>query len=263
MTSGRVRKVRKVKRPRRMDRFTAFLCLILAIPSFAFTDSDIASHQREIATRPAGERIAYWAERFVGVPYDPDPLGEYVTKRAIVADDRVDCMYLTFRTAELALGRSPKGSVEIALDKRFKDRGMLEKGVVLNYDDRFQYGEDMLDSGKWGREITDDIGPVSFIKGSRGRELVKMISKETLIKIVRGKRTSLKSGDIIFFVKAPEKRVAGEIVGHIGTIKLERGDVYLIHASGRKNGDGRVKKVLLRDYAISMPFAGVRVSRFP
>ncbi len=247
-----------------MNRFTAFICLILTIPSFAFTDSDIASHQREMATRPVGERIAYWAGRFVGVPYDPDPLGEYVTKRAIVADDRVDCMYLTFRTVELALGRSPKESVEIALDKRFKDRGILEKGVVLNYDDRFQYGEDMLDSGKWGKEITDEIGPVSFIKGSRGRELVRMISKETLIKMFREKKkVPLNSGDIIFFVKAPEKRVIDEIVGHIGIIKRKGNDIYLIHASGRKNGDGRVKKVLLRDYVLSMPFSGVRVGRFP
>jgi hypothetical protein len=53
------------------------------------------------------------------------------------------------------------------------------------------------------------------------------------------------------------------VVGHIGIIKEETGKIYLIHASGRKERGGRVKKVLLRDYLSEMPFAGIRVSRFP
>jgi hypothetical protein len=244
--------------------FSSILCLFLVSPSFALKDSYIASRQKEIAGKSLGDRIAFWAERFLGVPYDPDVDGAYVTRKAIVADDRVDCMYLTFRTAELALGRTPKESVEIALDKRFRGHGILENGTVVNYDDRFRYGEDMIDSGKWGKEITADIGPVSFVKGSRGRELVKMISKETLIKMLaEKKKVPLKNGDIVFFVKAPEKRILDEIIGHIGIIKRNSDHIYLIHASGRKNGKGEVREILFSDYVRSMPFAGVKIGRLP
>lgn len=244
--------------------FSAVLLLSLVSPSFAIKDSYIAPRQKEMAGKSLGDRIAFWAERFLGVPYDPDIDGAYVTRKAIVSDDKVDCMYLTFRAAELALGRTPKQSIDIALDKRFRGHGVLENGVVVNYDNRFRYGEDMLDSGKWGREITDDVGPVSFVKGSRGRARVGMVSKETLVKMFHEKRkVPLRSGDIVFFVKAPEKRIVGEIIGHIGIIKRDGEDIYLIHASGRKRGKGEVKEILLSDYVKSMTFVGVRISRLP
>ena len=42
----------------------------------------------------------------------------------------------------------PDKAIDIALDKRFITKGRLDsKGNVVNYEDRFQYGEDMLDSG--------------------------------------------------------------------------------------------------------------------
>ncbi|MEK6583095.1 MAG: hypothetical protein AABZ25_12000, partial [Nitrospirota bacterium] len=133
----------------------AMTVLFLFFPTITFPfmpETEIASFQKEIADKPAGERIALWAEKFVGTPYDPDPLGEYVTKKVIVADERVDCMYLSFRAVELAMSLTPEEAVNIALDKRFINRGKLgNNGKVLNYEDRFQYGEDMLDSGRWGR----------------------------------------------------------------------------------------------------------------
>ena len=243
---------------------TLFCLIIFPSMLFAFNNSDIASFQKEISGKPLGERIALWAEKFVGIPYDPDPLGEYVTKRAIVADDHVDCMYHSFRTLELAMSHTPEEAIRIALDKRFVDRGILENGIVINYDDRFQYGEDMLESGKWGKEITSEIGPVTSIKGSRGRDKVDIVSKTNLINnFNKYSQLPLNNGDIIFFVKSPEKRVANEIVGHIGIIKWEGRDIYLIHASGRKNNGGVVSKVLFLDYVGRMSFAGVRVSRFP
>lgn len=42
----------------------------------------------------------------------------------------------------------------------------------------------------------------------------------------------------------------------------EQKEIYLIHAGGLKNKGGEVKKVRLYDYINSMPFIGVRVSRF-
>ncbi|MDP2279867.1 MAG: hypothetical protein Q8K51_16810, partial [Nitrospirota bacterium] len=231
----------------------------------------------KMADMPVGERIALWAEKFVGAPYDPDPLGEYVTKKAIVADKRVDCMYLSFRAVELALSLTPDKAIDIALDKRFITKGKLDStGNVINYEDRFQYGEDMLDSGRWGREITEELGEVTGIKGSRGREKVKMLSKKTMFWLLKGSNSSkFKNGDLIFFIKDPEKRKVGEIVGHIGIVKTEvssqrsavskseeQEEIYLIHAGGFKNKGGEVKKVRLYDYINSMPFIGVRVSRF-
>ncbi|MBI1811081.1 MAG: hypothetical protein HYR78_03975 [Nitrospirae bacterium] len=159
-------------------------------------------------------------------------------------------------------------------------KGRLDsKGNVINYADRFQYGEDMLDSGRWGKEITEQLGKVTEIKGGKkgGKEKVKIISKKELLELLNKKGGSLplKSGDIIFFIKAVEKRKAGEIVGHIGIVKTEvssqrsavskneeQKEIYLIHAGGFKKKGGEVKKVRLYDYINSMPFIGVRVSRF-
>ena len=267
--------------------FLIFNFAFLSFPAYVhafMSDTEIAVFQKEIANKPIGERIALWAEKFVGTPYDPDPLGEYVTKKVIVADERVDCMYLSFRAVELALSLTPDKAIDIALDKRFITKGRLDsKGNVINYEDRFQYGEDMLDSGRWGKEITEQLGKVTEIKGSRGREKVKIISKETLLKSIKvskyqsikdsdtltlGRSDTFKSGDLIFFIKAVERRKAGEIVGHIGIVKTEvrnneeQKEIYLIHAGGFKKKGGEVKKVRLYDYINSMPFIGVRVSRF-
>jgi hypothetical protein len=256
--------VRNLKKILKFCSLQFALCVFVASQLFAFTDDDIARYQKEIAGKPVGERIALWAERFVRTPYDPDPLGEYVMKKAIVADERVDCMYLSFRTVELALSRAPEEALHIALDKRFVGRGMLDGETVTNYEDRFRYGEDMLDSGKWGEEITGEIGPVSHIRGARGREKVAIVPKKALLGNPESRAgLPLKSGDFIFFVKSPDKRIGDEIVGHIGIIKREGDSIYLVHASGRKNEGGEVRKVLFRDYVRSMPFEGVRVGRFP
>ena len=138
---------------------TLLFFLILGSLSFALSDPEIARIQKSLRGKPVGERIAFWAERFVGIPYDEDPQGLYVTRAAIVADEKMDCMYLTFRSVELALSDAPEEAVQIALEKRFHTRGRLQDGKVLNYEDRYEYGEDMVASGKWGKEITAALGP--------------------------------------------------------------------------------------------------------
>jgi hypothetical protein len=235
------------------------ILLLIPRPSLSFmSEDDIAGLQRATSGMSVGQRIAFWAERFVGTPYDPDPLGEYVTEGVVVSDERVDCMYMTFRAAELALGGTPEESVEVALDKRFKGRGILKDGKVLNYDNRFEYAEDMLTSGKWGREITGTLGETVEIEGSRGKKTVEVLPSS----LIPGAVPLLEDGDIVYFVKNPESRVVGEIVGHMGIIKREGLEAYLIHAGGKKNPGGAVRKVSLTDYARSMPFVGIMVSRF-
>lgn len=230
--------------------------------TFALTADEIGMTLLALKEKPAGERIAFWAEQFIGTAYDEDPQGEYVSKAAIVADERVDCMYLTFRAVELALSHTPEEAIQIALEKRFHSRGILQDGKVINYEDRFQYGEDMIASGKWGREVTGEIGRTIRVKGTRGRDFCEILPPQ---EIEQGMK-KLKSGDIFFFITHPEKRKVNECVGHIGIIKIEEKpaakEIYLIHASGLKNRGGSVKIILLQDYISKMPFVGVKISRF-
>ena len=250
----------------------AAICFAESSPSLADTlISNFNVESSELREKSVGQRIAHWAEAFVGTPYDTDPLGKYVREERIVADDAVDCMYLTFRTVELALSREPEDAVKNALNLRFRSVGRLDGERVANYDDRFEYGEDMIDSGKWGKEITLNLGRTIRIKGSRGRDEVVIIPKDELTTMtnldIGGVGIPLKDGDIIFFIKEPSKRVVGEIVGHIGIISVKAGVSYLIHASGRKDsadskGNGIVKSVRLWEYVGNMRFAGIRVTRF-
>jgi len=241
-----------------------FLLFFIACPLYArpISAGELKKIQSALRGKPTGEKIAFWAQNFIGLPYDPDPQGEYVTRAVIVADERVDCMYLTFRAVELALSCSPEEAIQIALNKRFHNRGILREGKVANYEDRFQYGEDMIESRKWGKEITSKLGRTVRIPGCREKEFFEILPTSEILK-GRGK---LKSGDLLFFMKSPEKRLAEEGVGHIGIVKVEgKGTlkrIYLIHACGRKNQGGAVKKVRLTDYLSQMPFVGVRVTRF-
>lgn len=224
----------------------------------AFMSSDEVSElQKATVGWDAGERIAFWAEQFLDVPYDTDPVGDYVHKSLIVADERVDCMYLTFRSVELALGKNPSDSEALALEKRFHHKGIVEDGKVVNYDDRFRFGEDMIESGKWGREVTSELGQVDTVQGKACGERVAMIPQKDILGVLAG----LKNGDIIYFVKDPETRVEGEIIGHIGIIKREQDTVYLISAFGQKNKGGKVKKSLFSAYSAEMPFVGIKVTR--
>jgi hypothetical protein len=234
-----------------------FLVLFPAIAAAFFPYDEVSVLQAVTAGWGVGDRIAFWAEQFVDVPYDTDPLGEYVRNAVIIADERVDCMYLTFRSVELALGRNAAESVALALDKRFHRKGIVEDGKVRNYEDRFRYGEDMIASGKWGREITSELGSTAMVSGKPGQEYVPMISKQEVLNIL----FRLKNGDIVFFVRAPEQRQENEIVGHIGIIKREQDEVYLISAVGQKNKGGKVKKTLLSEYRAEMPFIGIKLTR--
>lgn len=231
--------------------------------SLGLTDEEIRSLQASLQDQPIGARIAFWAERFVGVPYDEDPKGVYVTEEKIVFDQKVDCMYLVFRAVELALSRTPEEAIQVALEKRFHGRGLLRPdGSVANYHERYQYGEDMILSGKWGRHLTWQVGPLSRIPAPRGKKSWEMIATRDLMK----GRFRFQSGDLIFFVVAPGSRKADEIIGHLGIIKVEKeGESvrrYLIHASGVKGKGGVVKKVRLQEYFREMPFIGANLTRF-
>jgi hypothetical protein len=203
--------------------------------------------------------IMICANNFIGTPYDPNPIGEYVYRNTIVYDEKVDCMYFVFRCAEIALAkRDNKDPIEVALDQRFRTRGILDKeNKVLNYQDRFDYADDMVTSDKWGDNVTNTIGKVSKISGSRG------VKEFEYIAIPDINFNNFQTGDIIFFVKAEDKRVVGEVLAHLGFIEIKKNKVYMIHASGlkRPDTDGKVKKVLLKEYLSQTKFIGIMVKR--
>ena len=229
------------------------------------TADEILLAQIRTAELPLGKRIVYWASRFIGTPYDPDPLGLYVRTNRIVADEKVDCMYHTFRSVELAQSETPREAIEKALSLRFLTRGTLVDGIVQNYNERFQYGEDMVYSGKWGKNVTVDLGEIKKIVGSRGQAEVDILPKSALMN--RAMQAKLQDGDIIYWVKDPKKRVVEEIVAHLSIVHIKSGKPYLIHAAGdkdngRKRGGGKVKEVLFSDYVRDMRFIGAFVTRF-
>ncbi len=257
------------RRPRAAILLAVFCLFFLASPasSHAFAGGQSVSglYARANARNMSlGQRIAWFARQFIGTPYDRDPLGAYVTRKAIVADDSVDCMYHVFRSVELALAGTPEGAQRLALLMRFKTVGRLSPdGKVLNYDDRYQYGLDMILSGKWGRNITSTLGSTMKVPTSRRFMLRGVFSVQVLPKNGSGKALGLfKSGDIVFFVKNPARRVVGEVIGHMGILSRQNGKVYLIHAHGTKETGGAVAQVLFSDYAKEMPFIGIMVTRF-
>lgn len=229
------------------------------------TPDELMVSQARAAALPLGKRIAYWGGRFINTPYDTDPLGLYVRTKRIVADEKVDCMYHVFRSVELALTATPEQAVAKALTLRFLTEGKLQDGLVINYDDRYQYGEDMVMSGKWGKNVTAALGETTSIPGSRGKETVDILSKKVLA--TKAFQQNLKDGDIIYWVKDPKKRVVEEIVAHLSIVSIKGGKPYIIHASGSKNGQGtpdggKVKEVRFSDYVRSMKFIGAFVTRF-
>jgi hypothetical protein len=231
----------------------------------AMTADDILLAQARMVNLPLNKRIASWAGRFIGTPYDTDPLGLYVRSNRIVADERVDCMYLTFRSVELAQTSAPGEAINRALNLRFITLGTVADGLVTNYDQRFQYGEDMVMSNKWGRNITSDLGATKQIAGSRGKDVVDILPKNILA--TRALQRKLQDGDIIYWVKDPKKRVVEEIVAHLSIVRIKSGRPYVIHAAGDKDrqnkpGGGVVKEVPFSDYVRNMRFIGAFVTRF-
>jgi hypothetical protein len=243
----------------------ALLFLLGCLPQAAlsFTADEINVLLPRIKESPVGHRIAFWAEQFIGTPYDTDPLGDYVRRDLIVADERVDCMYLTFRAVELALANSPEEAVDKAFTTRFHTHGILKDGKVVNYDDRYQDGMDMITSGKYGVEITARLGKTREISDLNSDGAIDFLPASELRKSLG----QVNTGDIIFFVRDPARSEAGGIIAHIGILKVEQRNggpgrtVYLVHASGTKKRGGYVKKVLLDEYLLHMQHAGAKISR--
>ena len=214
-----------------------------------------------------GDKIAKYANSFVGTPYDRIPIGLYVQSRKLIIDDEIDCMYLVFRSVPLALadGDNKKAS-DIACDKMFHDKCKLDKdGLVINYENRFDYSEDMIFSGKWGKSIYAE-NEMSVMAGSRHYKQFYYVKSQDFINSKKLQQR-VQNGDILFLYKFPEKRSKlNEAIGHLGIIEVKNGEIYFIHASGRKGYDvpqGKVVKVKLTSYLATKKekWAGIYLTR--
>ena len=228
-----------------------------------------------------GMRIDKYARRFLGTPYDKIKIGAYVANKTIIYDREVDCMYLVFRVLELALADGDDGrAVQIALKNRFRTYGKLDKNSkVINYDERYEYSEDVIASGKFGKSIFTD----NEMQKTDGDRMYKhwyqlpikdVINNEKIFNKENNQNGKeerildrIKTGDIIFFIRKKEIRVVNEIVAHLGIVeRMKNGDVYVIHASGKKdpnNIDEGVVRVKLGEYLKNKldKFSGIYITR--
>ena len=189
-------------------------------------------------------------------------------------------MYLVFRVIELAVANGDEQkAINFALDNRFHTKGKLDTdGKVMNYGERYQYSEDVIADGKFGKSIFTN-NEMQEIQGERMHTKwfqlpIEDVINNVVIKNYNFNQTNkrifdrIKTGDVVFFIRKKELRKVGEIIAHLGILeKTKNGNVYVIHASGKKDPewkDAGVVRVRLDKYLKNKinKFAGVYITRF-
>jgi hypothetical protein len=248
-------------------------------PSVSLPESLLAMRIAAWRTLPVGERIARWAQLFAdrgdNVYLFGPKAGGYVAESLLVEDHRFDCVLLFYRCTELARATSPRDAIVRALTTRFA--GGDPASVVgttgsVDYDDpsHLDYSEDFAATGLWGRDVTrevgvavpDDVGTSRYPAGSR-----------VYIPTRKLRPDRLRDGDLLFFVLDEHHEAAaklrekyGLLIGHQGIVRVENGDVHLLHAAqsdlpGVYTGN-RVVEVPLATYLGRLDrFKGIMVSR--
>ncbi len=226
------------------------------------------------------EKMGRWARRFADaqdVVYLFGPKdGGYVAEGAIISDHRQDCVSLLYRVGELARARDAQDAVAWALRTRFSGAGaevVADKQGRLDYENpaHLDYSLDMIRTGLWGRDVTstltgaaaDTTGSSRYAAGS-----FEYVPTGDLL------ASELSEGDVLWFVLdaahksgAKLRQEYGLVVGHIGIVVVDDGEVGLIHAAssdlkGAYKG-GTVVRVPLFEYLTRVDkFAGVMVTRF-
>ncbi len=229
---------------------------------------------------PTAARIGLWSRRFLA---DPDSEyrfglkeGGYVAEGLLVSDHRHDCVSLLYRSSELARASDHEDALRLALATRFPGApldSLIDPAGRVDYKrpEHLDFSLDMIRSGHWGEDITaqltcarpDSAGSSRYPPGSF------LFLPETCLDT-----RELREGDIVWFLLDPAHEGArklrdryGLVIGHIGLLIEEGGEILLIHAAssdltGHYRG-GRVVKVALDVYLDSVErFMGVLVTRF-
>lgn len=278
-------------------RTTLVLCLLLAaacgqatsLPeplltrnlgeTAAFSPARLDSLLAAEAHLPTGVRIGLWARRFLAEPRSEYRFGlkegGYVAEGLLVSDHRHDCVSLLYRCLELARATDHEDALRLALATRFPGApldSLVDASGRVDYmrPEHLDFSLDMIRSGHWGREITarlsgarpDEIGSSRYPAGS-----FVYIPEESL------EPSQLREGDVVWFLLDPDHEGArklrdeyGLVIGHIGLLIEEDGEIRLVHAAssdlaGCYEG-GRVVKVALDVYLARVErFSGVLVTR--
>lgn len=224
------------------------------------------------ASLSLGDRIAAWAAWFnelgkVEYLYGRDP-GGYVTEGRICQDYAMDCVLFMYRVTELARSTSAEEAVQFAFGTRFY--GASIEAVVsddgrVNYNDssHFEYSEEMIQSGIWGKNVTAECGHGLLEAWAGAGKPLQYVPADSI------DYQALQSGDIVWFVggEAPgPTESTNTVVHHIGIIDRRGGSVDLLHAAVKplpgfydRAGAARVP---LRDYLQRVDrFKGIAVTR--
>jgi hypothetical protein len=266
-----------LQQERLMQRYEQMVQFNLDQP-YALPSATIDSLMQRLASRPVGERIAAWADYFqqrgdAGYLFGLAAEG-YVGQGRLVDDFQTDCVLFFYRTTELGRSSSAIEAVQFAFGTRFygatleevvSDQGRVDYDSSVHLD----YTIDIVRSGIWGRDITatlgeaviDQVGTDRYPAGS-----VHYVPKESV------RWAQWQDGDIVYFVTDEKSaagartREVGAIIGHLGIVKVEGGQVYLIHAAskgleGLYEG-GRIAKVPLKTYLERVEtFKGILATR--
>jgi hypothetical protein len=248
---------------RLLERYERMVRLNLDQP-WVMSSEQIDEKMAEFSSLPLGDRIGAWAD-YLYRRGDARYLfglaeGGYVQKGRLADDFAMDCILFLYRTTELGRTTSAREAIDFAYGTRFAgaslDRAVRADGTV-DYDDpvHLDYSIDMIRSGVWGQEITDQIGQTE-------RDLVgsERYPAGAIRYVPTGKLrdAALRTGDLIFLVsdetteRGKALRESGAIIGHVGVIRVEDGVPMLIHpASSGLEGiydGGTIVKVSLKTY---------------
>lgn len=225
-----------------------------------------------------GARVGFWARRLLeqGAAYRFGLAEDgYVARGLLVQDQAMDCVSFMYRCVELARSGSPEEALAWALRTRFPgaplDTLVAADGRV-DYDrpEHLDFSLDMVRSASWGRDVTaqldgaaaDTVGSARYAPGS-----FRYVPTGSL------DRGQLREGDILWLVLDPAdprgaalRREHGLVIGHLGVVLVEGGQVWLAHAAagplaGWYDTAGLVKVPLEAYLQRVGKFSGVVVTR--
>ncbi len=236
------------------------------------TDSSVSLPETLLAARLAawhdlaiGVRVARWAELFerrgeTTYLFGLKP-GGYVADSLLVQDFRQDCVLFSYRCAELAQAKSPRDAVLQALATRFAGAPpdsvvTMSGGVDYDHASHLDDSLDLVRSGFWGRDVTEEVGVA--VRDSAGTTRYPPGSF-AYIPSAELRLDRLADGDLLYFVFDESsarghkmRQEYGTPIGHQGIVRRAGDRVDVIHAAisdlpGEYQGN-RVVRVPLTTY---------------
>jgi len=191
-----------------------------------------------------GARVARWADLFqqrgeTTYLFGLKP-GGYVADSLLVQDFRQDCVLFSYRCAELAQASSPRDAILRALATRFAGTPpdsvvSASGGVDYNHPSHLDDSLDLVRSGFWGRDVTEEVGVA--VRDAAGTTRYPPGSF-AYIPSAQLRLDRLADGDLLYFV-FDEKSTRGQKmrqeygtpIGHQGIVSRLGDRVDVIHAA--------------------------------